>query len=77
MRAKNEGKKQGKGKGKTTNYYFDVLFGQYEFLATEQAETYLQICVFISHSTYICPNSFDCEELIQKMFFCEFQTLNP
>ena len=42
----------------------NVLFGQFEFLATEQAETYLKISVLISHSTYICPSLFDCEELI-------------
>ena len=28
-----------------------MLFGQFEFLATEQAETYLKISVLISHST--------------------------
>ena len=39
----------------------NVLFGQYVYLATEQAETYLKICVLIYHLTYICPSLFDCE----------------
>ena len=51
----------------------NVLFGQFEFLATEQALTYLKICVLISHLTYICPSSFDCEELIQKDVFVNFK----
>ena len=42
----------------------NVYIVQFEFLATKQAETYLKICVLISHSTYICPSLFDCEELI-------------
>ena len=53
----------------------NVLFGQYVYLATEQAETYLKICVLIYHLTYICPSLFDCE--VNTFFFvCEFQTLN-
>ena len=31
----------------------NVLFGQYVYLATEQAETYLKICVLIYHLTYV------------------------
>ena len=42
----------------------NVYIVQFEFLATKQAETYLKICVLISHSTYICHSLFDCEELI-------------
>ena len=33
-----------------------VLFGQYFFLPTKQAETYLKIYVLIYHSTYIYPS---------------------
>ena len=55
----------------------NVLFGQFEFLATEQAETYFKICVLISHLTYICPSSFDCEELIQKNVFVNFKKMYP
>ena len=32
------------------------------FLPTEQAETYLKICVLIYHSTYICPSLFNWKE---------------
>ena len=45
----------------------NVLFGQYVYLATEQAETYLKICVLIYHLTYICPSLFDCE--VNTFFF--------
>ena len=31
----------------------NVLFGQYVLLPTEQAETYLKICVFISFNLYL------------------------
>ena len=51
----------------------NVLFGQFEFLATERAETYLKIYVLIFHSTYIYPSSFDCEELIEKSIFVNFK----
>ena len=51
----------------------NVLFGQFEFLTTERAETYLKICVLISHLTYICPSSFDCEELVEKNVFVNFK----
>ena len=34
----------------------NVLFGQYVYLATEQAETYLKTCVLVYHLTYICPS---------------------
>ena len=54
----------------------NVLFGQYVYLATEQAETYLKICVLIYHLTYICPSLFDCEVNTFFFHFCEFQTLN-
>ena len=42
-------------------YHFKVdnctlLCVQYVFLPTEQAETYLKICVLINHSTYICAS---------------------
>ena len=40
----------------------NVLFGQYVFLPTEQAETYLKIYVLIYHSTYICPSLFGWKE---------------
>ena len=40
----------------------NVLFGQYVFLPTEQAETYLKIYVMIYHSTYICPSLFGWKE---------------
>ena len=36
----------------------NVLFVQYVFLATEQAETHPKIYVFIYHLTYICPSFF-------------------
>ena len=42
----------------------NVLFGQYVFLPTEQAETYLKIYVLIYHSTYICPSLFGWKENI-------------
>ena len=48
----------------------NVLFGQYVYLATEQAETYLKICVLIYHLTYICPSLFDCE--VNTFFFFIF-----
>ena len=51
----------------------NVLSGQFEFLATEQTETYLKISVLISHSTYICPSLFDCEENMKKMIFVIFK----
>ena len=54
----------------------NVLFGQYVYLATEQAETYLKICVLIYHLTFICPSLFDCEVNTFFFHFCEFQTLN-
>ena len=44
---------------------------QIQFLATEQAETYLKIYVLISHLTYIC--SIAKTDLIQKMFFVNFE----
>ena len=34
----------------------NVLFAQYVFLPTEQAETYSKIYVLIYHLTYICPS---------------------
>ena len=40
----------------------NVLFGQYVFLPTEQAETYLKIYVLIYHWTYICPSLFSWKE---------------
>ena len=40
----------------------NVLFGQYHFLASEQAKTYLKIYVLIYHSTYICPSLFGWKE---------------
>ena len=40
----------------------NVLFVQYVFLSTEQAETYLEIYVEIYHSKYICPSLFDWKE---------------
>ena len=33
----------------------NVLFGKYVFLATEQAETYLKICVLIYHLIFFTP----------------------
>ena len=45
----------------------NVLFGQYVYLATEQAETYLKICVLVYHLTYICPSLFDCK--VNTFFF--------
>ena len=36
----------------------NVLFGQYGFLPTEQAQTYLKIYVLIYHTTNICPSLF-------------------
>ena len=45
----------------------NVYIGQYVYLATEQAETYLKICVLIYHLTYICPSLFDCE--VNTFFF--------
>ena len=40
----------------------NVLFVQYVFLPTEQAETYLKIYVLIYHLTYICPSLFGWKE---------------
>ena len=40
----------------------NVLFVQYVFLPTEQAETYLKIYVLIYRSTYICLNLFSWKE---------------
>ena len=40
----------------------NVYFVQYVFLPTEQAETYLKMCVLIYHSTCICPNLFGWKE---------------
>ena len=40
----------------------NVLFVQYIFLATEQAQTYRKSCSLIYLVTYICPSAFDCEE---------------
>ena len=37
------------------------------YLPTEQAETYLKICVLIYHLTFICPSLFDCE--VNTFFF--------
>ena len=51
----------------------NVLFGQFEFLATERAETYLKIYVLIFHLTYIYSSSFDCEELKEKSIFVNFK----
>ena len=36
----------------------NVLLGQYVFLPTEKAKTYLKIYVLTYHSTYICPSRF-------------------
>ena len=55
----------------------NVLFVQYIFLTTEQPQTYLKICVWVSHLTYICPILFECEEHDFFLHFCDFQTLNP
>ena len=40
----------------------NVLFVQYIYLATEQAQTYRKSCSLIYLVTYICPSAFDCEE---------------
>ena len=32
----------------------NVHFGNYVYLPTEQAETYLKSCVLVNYSTYIC-----------------------
>ena len=39
----------------------NVLFVQYIYLATEQAQTYRKSCSLIYLLTYICPSAFDCE----------------
>ena len=39
-----------------------IYYGQYVYLATEQAETYLKICTLINYLTYICPSLFECAE---------------
>ena len=54
----------------------NVLFGQYVYLATEQAETYLKICVLIYHLTYICPSLFDCKVNTFFFIFVNCETLN-
>ena len=36
----------------TTRTVHNVLFVRYAFLPTEQAETYLKICILINHSSY-------------------------
>ena len=54
-------------------FFHNVLFGQFEFLATERAETYLKIYVLISNLPYICPSSFNCEEIIEKSIFVNFK----
>ena len=46
-----------------------MLFGQFEFRATEQAHTYLKFCVLISHSTHIYPSLFDCPEYAYNFFY--------
>ena len=40
----------------------NVLFVQYVFLPTKQAETYLKIYVLIYNLTYICTSLFDWRE---------------
>lgn len=40
----------------------NVLLGQYVFLPTEKAKTYLKIYVLTYHSTYICPSRFGWNE---------------
>ena len=42
----------------------NVLFIQYVFFPTEQAETYLKIYVLIYHSTYFCPSLFGWNETL-------------
>ena len=42
----------------------NVHFWYYFFLPSEQAETYLKICVLINYSTYICPSLFGWKENI-------------
>ena len=39
-----------------------VLFVQYVFIQTEQAETYPKIYVLMYHLTYICTSLFDWRE---------------
>ena len=43
---------------------YNVLFVQYVFLPTKQAEIYLKIRVLIYHLTYICPSLFGLNENI-------------
>ena len=52
----------------------NVHFVDFVFLPTEQAATYLKICISTYLLTYIDPSSFDWKE--NTFFFCEFQTLN-
>ena len=40
----------------------NVHFVKYDFLPTEQAETYLKSCVLINYSTYICLCLFGLKE---------------
>ena len=49
----------------------NVLFVQYVFLPTKQAETYLKIYVLICHSTYIYPSFFSWK---QNLIFKETVT---
>ena len=58
-----------------TSPLHNVHFGYYVFLPTEQAETYLKICVLIYHSTYICPSLFGWKENLIFKENCDFQTL--
>ena len=38
------------------------LLGQYVFLTTKQADTYLKTYVLVYHSTNICPSLSGCKE---------------
>ena len=53
-----------------------MLFRQYVFLPTEQAETYLKICVLIYHSTYIHLSFFSWKEKLDFQGNLDFKTLN-
>ena len=54
----------------------NVHFVDFAFLPTEQAATYLKICILTYLLTYIDPSSFDWKENTFFFNFCEFQTLN-
>ena len=60
----------------------NVFFVQFESLPTEQAETYLKVCVLIYHLSYICPRLFGWKEnmifeetLTFQLWICDFRVI--